>query len=103
MNVSFSTEIWSLVCAIFAVMGSRHLFDSWFPTKDRILEEQVDALGPLPEERCASWSHLQKCFDKNLQRVDESPRCLLEDRLESDIRSRDDSRNARDKCERCQA
>jgi serine/threonine protein kinase len=83
--VSFPAEIWSLACAIFAIMGQRPLFETWFPDEDRILEEHVDALGYLPEELWKHWTHRHHCFDDQLQRVDGSPRRLLEDRLEDSI------------------
>ncbi|KAF2124670.1 kinase-like protein [Dothidotthia symphoricarpi CBS 119687] len=82
-QVSFPAEIWSLACAVFAIMGQRPLFDTWFPSRDRILEEHVDTLGCLPKEWWASWSNRNESFDDQLQRVDGSPRRLLEDRLEN--------------------
>lgn len=84
-RVSFPAEIWSLACAVFAIMGQRPLFDTWFPSKDRILEEQVDTLGCLPEELWASWTDRNQSFDDQLRRVDGYPRRLLEDRLKSSI------------------
>jgi hypothetical protein len=47
-QVSFPVEVWSLACAVFSLMGQEHLFGSWFPSKDRILAEHIDALGCLP-------------------------------------------------------
>ncbi|KAF2446083.1 kinase-like protein [Karstenula rhodostoma CBS 690.94] len=85
VSVSFPAEIWSLACAVFAIMGQRPLFETWFPNKDRILEEHVDALGYLPEEWWTNWAHRHQCFNDQLERVDGSPRRLLEDRLEDSI------------------
>jgi serine/threonine protein kinase len=83
--VSFPAEIWSLACAVFAIMGQRLLFDGFYPNKDDILQEHVDALGYLPEEWWASWANRHKSFDDQLQKVNGSPRQLLEDRLEYSI------------------
>jgi hypothetical protein len=55
-QVSFPAEIWSLACAVFSLMGQEHLFGSWFPSKDRILAEHVDALGYLPQKWWESWT-----------------------------------------------
>ncbi|KAF1842087.1 kinase-like protein [Cucurbitaria berberidis CBS 394.84] len=63
-QVSFPAEIWSLACAVFAIIGQRPLFETWFPT---------------------SWANRKQCFDDQLRRLDGSPRRLLEDRLEDSI------------------
>jgi serine/threonine protein kinase len=80
-RVSFPAEIWSLACAVFAIMGQRPLFDTWFPSKDKILEEHVDTLGHLPREWWASWINRHQNFDEQLRRVDGTPRRLLHDRF----------------------
>lgn len=84
-HVSFSAEIWSLACALFAIMGQRPLFESWFPDEVRILEEHVDTLGRLPAKWWTDWTSHDQCFDDQLRRIDGSPRRLLENRLESSI------------------
>lgn len=84
-HVSFPAEIWSLACAVFAIMGQRPLFETWFPDVDQVLKEHVDTLGVLPSEWWASWANRYQYFDDQLQRVDGSPRRLLEDRLEDSI------------------
>jgi serine/threonine-protein kinase SRPK3 len=38
--VTFASEIWSLACTIFFVMGQRPLFGSWFPIENVNLEWQ---------------------------------------------------------------
>jgi serine/threonine protein kinase len=83
-QVSFPAEIWSLACAVFSLMGQEHLFGSWFPSKDRILAEHVDALGHLPQKWWESWTDRIQYFNSSdqLHRVDGSPRRLLEDRVE---------------------
>jgi hypothetical protein len=84
-QVSFQAEIWSLACAVFGIMGQRPLFETWFPSTDRILEEHVDTLGYLLKEWWASWAHRDQCFDDQLQKLDGSPRRRLEDRLEDSV------------------
>lgn len=41
-DITFATEIWSLACALFGIMGQRALFESWFPSSHQILEAHVD-------------------------------------------------------------
>jgi serine/threonine protein kinase len=84
-HVSFLAEIWSLACALFAIMGQRHLFETWLPTRDQIIEEHVDMLGHLPGEWQTSWAIHSQCFDDQLRRVDGEPRRPLEDRFEYSI------------------
>ncbi|KAH7091304.1 kinase-like domain-containing protein [Paraphoma chrysanthemicola] len=84
-QVSFASEIWSLACAIFAIMGQRPLFETWFPDATRILEEHVDTLGRLPREWWPIWADRHQYFNDQLQRIDGSPRRSLEDWLEDFI------------------
>ncbi|KAH4233109.1 hypothetical protein HBH98_203070 [Parastagonospora nodorum] len=84
-HVTFAAEIWSLACAVFAIIGQRPLFDTWFPTRDKILDEHVDTLGCLPREWWESWVNRHECFDDQLERVDGAPRRLLEHRLEYSV------------------
>jgi hypothetical protein len=83
--VTFASEIWSLACTIFFVIGQRPLFGSWFPTEDVILDEHVDVLGRLPEDMWTRWIDRKKHFDEQLRRVDGEKRQLLEERLEYSI------------------
>jgi serine/threonine protein kinase len=82
---SFSAEIWSLACVVFAIMGQRPLFETWFPSKDRILEEHVDALGCFPKEWWTGWVNRNQSFDDQVRRLDATPRQLLADRFEASI------------------
>jgi hypothetical protein len=78
-------KIWRLACAVFAIMGQRPLFESWFPSEDRILEEHVDTLGYLPKKWWARWVNRNQYLDDQLRKIDGAPRRLLEDRLEASI------------------
>jgi serine/threonine-protein kinase SRPK3 len=48
--LSFPADIRGLACAVFAVLGQHPLFDTWFPSEDKVVKEQVDALGRLPAD-----------------------------------------------------
>ena len=45
MPLSFPADIWALACTIFAILGQRPLFKTWFPSDDQVIDEQVDTLG----------------------------------------------------------
>ncbi|KAI9660685.1 MAG: hypothetical protein M1821_010037 [Bathelium mastoideum] len=80
--LSFPADIWALACTIFAILGQRPLFDTWFPSIDTIIEEQVDTLGRLPPDWWTSWKDRAKIFDENLTRIDGAPRRCWEERFE---------------------
>ncbi|KAM0222994.1 hypothetical protein ACHAQD_003724 [Fusarium lateritium] len=50
--LSSSSDIWSLGCLLWNVVGQRPLFDAWSLSEDDILQDQVALLGEIPEE----WS-----------------------------------------------
>ncbi|KAM4055121.1 kinase [Hirsutella rhossiliensis] len=53
--LSFASDIWSLACTIWAIIGQRSLFDSLLATEDDITCEHVEALGCLPPEWLEKW------------------------------------------------
>ncbi|KAI9837121.1 MAG: hypothetical protein M1819_000772 [Sarea resinae] len=53
--LSFASDIWSLACTVWAILGQRSLFDSLLATQDDITCEHVDALGCLPLEWWERW------------------------------------------------
>lgn len=84
-QVSFASEVWSLACAVFKIMGQELPFDLWFPIKDELFVEQVDALGSPPQKYWQIWSNRSQFFDDDIHRLDgELPR-PLEVRLEESI------------------
>ena len=93
--VSFPAEIWSLACVIFGIMGYQTLFDTWFPSKDKVLALHVQALGRLPDKWWASWTNRHESFDDEARRIDGGPRQSLEHRFEYAIqKARRDSKMA---------
>ncbi|KAF4967840.1 hypothetical protein FSARC_4675 [Fusarium sarcochroum] len=52
-SLSFSSDIWSLGCLLWNVVGQRPLFDAWTLSEDEILQDQIDLLGEIPEEWAA--------------------------------------------------
>ncbi|OAA35907.1 Protein kinase-like domain protein [Metarhizium rileyi] len=69
-GLSFASDIWSLACTIWAILGQRSLFDSLLATQDDITCEQVDALGSLPLEWWERWAARTTKFAKPRQPVE---------------------------------
>ncbi|PNY27326.1 Protein kinase domain protein [Tolypocladium capitatum] len=68
--LSFASDIWSLACIIWAIIGQRSLFDSLLATQDDITCEQVDALGCLPQEWWVGWGARSRKFTEAGQPVE---------------------------------
>ena len=83
--LSLSADIWGLACAIFAILGQRPLFETWFPSNERVIEEHVDTLGRLPSEWWTRWTNRDKIYNEQLERKDGSPRRLWATRFEYSI------------------
>lgn len=63
--LSFPSDVWSLACAIWSILGQRPLFDPWFASRDDVTRWQVDAFGILPAEWWRRWGARSKWFDDN--------------------------------------
>jgi serine/threonine protein kinase len=48
--LSYPSDIGSLGCMIWAVLGARPFLDNWLFGPDDATTDQVDALGPMPDE-----------------------------------------------------
>ncbi|GAM86945.1 hypothetical protein ANO11243_049660 [Dothideomycetidae sp. 11243] len=71
--LSFPSDIWSLGCTIFAILGQRPLFENWFPTAEKIMEEQVRMLGTSSDVQTgdkteALGNALDEHFDFSIRR-----------------------------------
>ncbi|PKY02269.1 kinase domain-containing protein [Aspergillus campestris IBT 28561] len=62
--LSFASDIWTLACTIWEILGQRPLFEAYFPTVDRVTMEQVEALGRLPLEWWRKWDRRLEWFDE---------------------------------------
>jgi serine/threonine-protein kinase SRPK3 len=63
--LSFASDIWSLGCIIWEILGVRPFLDVFLPGTDDITADQVDALGPLPSEWWDIWDGKGKRFVAN--------------------------------------
>lgn len=50
--LAFSSDVWSLGCTLWGVVGQSPLFDPWVLSEDEVLNDQTDLLGDVPAE----WS-----------------------------------------------
>ncbi|KGO74828.1 hypothetical protein PITC_031060 [Penicillium italicum] len=62
--LSFASDIWTLACTIWEIAGYRPLFETFFPTADRVTAEQVEVLGILPPEWWEKWSKRLDWFNE---------------------------------------
>lgn len=70
-SLSFPVDIWALACAIWEILGQRPLFESFFPSEDRVTAEHVEVLGKLPVEWWERWENRAEWFsdDGGLEEV----------------------------------
>ncbi|POR31837.1 Protein kinase domain protein [Tolypocladium paradoxum] len=81
--LSFSSDIWTLACSIWEILGQKSLFDGLLATEDDITCEQVEALGVPPAEWWGSWEARTNWFFE-----DGTPKRdiqTLEDRFEDSL------------------
>lgn len=48
--LTFSSDIWTLACTIWEIIAQRSLFEGFFTDEDDMTRQQIDMLGPLPNE-----------------------------------------------------
>ncbi|KAI0099810.1 kinase-like domain-containing protein [Nemania sp. FL0031] len=65
--LSFASDLWSLGCAVWAILARGSFIDTFFLSEDGATCEQVDALGPLPPEWWEKWEGRHRHFIANGQ------------------------------------
>jgi serine/threonine-protein kinase SRPK3 len=63
-GLSFSADIWTLGCSIWAILGQQGVFAEHFASDDRVIAEQVEAVGPMPSEWWPKWEDRLRYFDE---------------------------------------
>ncbi|KAJ5796138.1 protein kinase domain protein [Penicillium psychrosexuale] len=59
--LTFSSDIWTLACTIWEIIAQRSLFEGFFTDEDDMTRQQIDTLGPLPNEWLETWkAHREK-------------------------------------------
>lgn len=70
----FASDIWSLACTIWAILGQGSFLDSFLLSQDDATRDQVDALGRLPLEWWEKWEARSKSFTEDgRSKEDRSP------------------------------
>jgi len=62
--LSFASDIWSLGCSIFELLGYRSLVDGIITPQDEIMAQQVHLQGRLPSEWWDKWELREKWLDE---------------------------------------
>ncbi|KAJ5139328.1 uncharacterized protein N7515_004176 [Penicillium bovifimosum] len=83
--LSFPSDIWSLGCSLWDIIGQSSLFDGMFATEDSITCEHVDTLGMLPPEWWDKWEGRHDSFTEDGKPINRNPYRSWEDRFEQDI------------------
>ncbi|KAK1598925.1 kinase domain-containing protein [Colletotrichum navitas] len=63
--LSYASDIWSLGCVIWGILGVRPFLDNWLFGPDDATADQVDALGSMPNEWWETWEGRSKRFSEN--------------------------------------
>jgi serine/threonine-protein kinase SRPK3 len=63
--LSYASDIWSLGCILWEIVGVRPFLDVFLPELDDVTANQIDALGPLPDEWWDVWDGRWKRFVAN--------------------------------------
>ena len=66
--LSFPSDIWTLTCTIWEILGQRPLFEGFNPSDDWMIKEHVDALGKLPSDWWQAWDARERWFTEEVKR-----------------------------------
>ncbi|PWY84060.1 kinase-like protein [Aspergillus eucalypticola CBS 122712] len=80
--LTFSSDIWTLACTIWDIMGQRTLFEGLLTNDDDMTSQQVDLLGPLPSEWLTKWKEIRNKDSKSTHQPSTSSTRSWEDRFE---------------------
>ncbi|EEQ34593.1 protein kinase domain-containing protein [Microsporum canis CBS 113480] len=62
--LSYSADIWTLATALWEIVGMKAIFSSEFVTADDVTSQQIEVLGPMPQDWWERWEERGKFFDK---------------------------------------
>lgn len=83
--LSFSSDIWTLACAIWSIIAQRPLFEGFLATQDDITCEHVDTLGVLPPEWWSRWEARRHRFTEDGKPINRNPFRSWDDRFEDSV------------------
>ena len=83
--LSFSSDIWTLACAIWSIIAQRPLFEGFLATEDDMTCEHVDVLGVLPPDWWSRWEPRRYKFTEDGKPINRNPYRSWEDRFEDSV------------------
>ncbi|KNG83196.1 hypothetical protein ANOM_008824 [Aspergillus nomiae NRRL 13137] len=83
--LSFPSDIWSLACSIWDIIGQNPLFEGFLATEDDITCEHVGALGILPPDWWNKWEVRRNKFSEDAKPINRRSYRSWEDRLEDSV------------------
>ena len=54
-SVGQPADVWAFACTVFELFSNSPLFRGFMPSRDDVLSEIVDTMGPLPEQWWKKW------------------------------------------------
>lgn len=66
--LSFPTDIWTLACTLWSIIGQQPLFEGFNPGPDWMIKEHVDTIGKLPSEWWHKWDARLRWFNEEGRR-----------------------------------
>ena len=64
-GLSFPSDIWTLGCTVWAILGQKPLFEDFLATEDDITAEWIDVIGKLPRGWWERWEARYEYFDES--------------------------------------
>ncbi|OJJ74376.1 hypothetical protein ASPBRDRAFT_72799 [Aspergillus brasiliensis CBS 101740] len=83
--LDFSSDIWTLACTIWDIMGQRTLFEGLLTNDDDMTSQQVELLGSLPSEWQTKWTENRDKDGRSTDQPTTSSNQSWEDRFEKHI------------------
>lgn len=83
--LSFSSDIWTLACAIWSIIAQRPLFEGFLATEDDMTCEHVDVLGVLPPDWWNRWEPCRYKFTEDGKPINRNPYRFWKDRFEDSV------------------
>ena len=83
--LSYPSDIWSLACSIWDIIGQSSLFEGFLATEDDITCEHVDALSIFPPEWWNKWEARRNKFSEDGKPINRGSYRSWEDRFEDSV------------------